>query len=556
MSEFIDELSEFLPPDWGRHQAELQISTFPRDDLFNRLTTFIRESKPTRDTSVLKDTLGHIESFGPIAALSIGPQLAISFNRELAKPYIIQCFVVALTNLVANLTVEPEMHVPVSIVIDEEIELTVWCARGISAEPLTRIWSGMVEGAVVDEIESSTTPKLYGSKERIADFIVAGAIATVPAGATFLDLMSGTGIISRKLASYYPLAANDANPYASLLTRAQPITFPSSSVAALMAEIRPLYEYEFQRLAGMLTETLEKEATFLHGDYDQTTLSAYRSFVSAPIGIPVEGPPGEDGPHRMIVSRYANAYFGVRQAAEIDSIRSAINAAVPEGSSERNLVLAGLLIAACMCMTGPHFAQPLKVSSLAAFRQVAERRARSMVWEFETAVRRLASRHPVRFPISPVTTLDWREALAKFLAGLECGARGAIYLDPPYTRLQYSRYYHVLNSLILYDYPSIEGIGRYPPRASRFSSKFEYRPGPAAREFEDIFDVCARNHLTVLLSYSDRALLPIRTLHNQLVARFSKVDVFSERIRHHSQGIKLDKHPGNVTEYLLAARNT
>jgi adenine-specific DNA-methyltransferase len=555
MSEFLDELSEFLPPGWSRQESRLQICTFPRDDLFNRLTTFIRESNSMSESPLLKYAGGDVESFGPIAALSIGPRLAVSFNRELAKPHIIQCFVAAIANAITNLPT-PETRVPVPIVVDENVELTVWSTGGISTELLTSIWRGMMNGTSVDETESSTTPKLYGSKERIADFIVAAAIATVPAGASFLDLMSGTGIISRKLASYYKLTANDANPYASVLTGAQPITFSASGVVSLMAGVRPLYEYEFQRLAGMLAEALEKEAVFLHGDYDQTSLSAYRAFVSASIGIAIEGPPARGEPHRMIVSRYANAYFGVRQAAEIDSIRSAINEALPEPSPERNLLLAALLIASCVCMTGPHFAQPLKVGSLAAFRQVAERRARSVVWEFETAVRRLASRRPVRFPISPVTTLDWREALANFVGGLGSGTLGAIYLDPPYTRLQYSRYYHVLNSLILYDYPPIEGVGRYSPRTSRFSSRFEYRPGPAAREFEDVFDACARNQLTVLLSYSDRALLPIRMLYDKLVARFTKVDVFSERIRHHSQGIKLEKHPGNVTEYLLVARNT
>src|ERR1051326_693106 len=222
MSEFVDDLSEFLPPDWGNPRG-LRVSTFPRDDLFVRLTTLIRESNSIRGASPLKDRMRGIDSFDPIAALSIGPQLVISFNRELAKPHIVQCFAAAVADAVTNLPSEPKWSMPVPIVIDEEIELTIWSTGRMDANPLKNMWSRIAKGAEPDEIEAATTPKLYGSKERIADFIVAGAIATVPPGTSFLDLMSGTGIISRKLAFHYPLAANDANPYVSLLTRAHPI---------------------------------------------------------------------------------------------------------------------------------------------------------------------------------------------------------------------------------------------------------------------------------------------------------------------------------------------
>ena len=45
-----------------------------------------------------------------------------------------------------------------------------------------------------------------------------------------------------------------------------------------------------------------------------------------------------------------------------------------------------------------------------------------------------------------------------------------IYIDPPYTNAHYSRFYHIPETLVLYDYPEIEFSGRY--RTDRFQSGF------------------------------------------------------------------------------------
>jgi hypothetical protein len=212
--------------------------------------------------------------------------------------------------------------------------------------------------------------------------------------------------------------------------------------------------------------------------------------------------------------------------------------------------MAALVTAACTCNCGPHFAQPRKLTSLKTFRDIAERRARNVIWEFELALRRLSTRRATREPV-PTTQLDWREALDLFVRHASGRRPAAVYLDPPYSKLQYSRYYHVLNVLISYDYPTIQGVGRYPPLRDRFSSRFEHRPRTAMREFEEIFRACQDQGLTLLVSYSDSGLVPIDDLTQAMSRAFGSVEVFSEHIRHHSQGVRLSKRPGLVTEYIL-----
>jgi adenine-specific DNA-methyltransferase len=50
---------------------------------------------------------------------------------------------------------------------------------------------------------------------------------------------------------------------------------------------------------------------------------------------------------------------------------------------------------------------------------------------------------------------------------------GVVYCDPPYTSDHYSRYYHIWETLVEYDYPEVAGVGRYRP--DRFSTPFSIK---------------------------------------------------------------------------------
>jgi hypothetical protein len=253
----------------------------------------------------------------------------------------------------------------------------------------------------------------------------------------------------------------------------------------------------------------------------------------------------------LCTERYSNAYFGVSQAAEIDSLRAAIETVLSATDPLRDLCLAALILAVCTCTSGPHFAQPPKLKSVKALRDIIERRARSVTWEFELALRRFADRPALSMPYAPVTTLDWRAALEKFVADLGSVRPAAVYLDPPYSKLQYSRYYHVLNVLLTYHYPSSTGVGRYPPRTQRFSSRFEYQPRVAEREFSEVFTRCSAAGLHLILSYGERGFLPVGKMIKMMTEQFSRVTVFFESIRHHSQGTPLSGSKGKIVEYIL-----
>ena len=50
-------------------------------------------------------------------------------------------------------------------------------------------------------------------------------------------------------------------------------------------------------------------------------------------------------------------------------------------------------------------------------------------------------------------------------------------VDPPYSAVQYSRFYHVLETIARRERVSVEGVGRYPPLDDRPSSAFSLITG-------------------------------------------------------------------------------
>lgn len=492
---------------------------------------------------------------GTIAAVSVADDLVVTFRRDRAQPVMIQSFIAGLFN-----ASEPLGHSSASIepvVIDLDIDLTVWTVQpaGI-ADAAARLWAQVSRDGRPEALDGLTTPSIYGNKLRIAKSLYAIAAATLPAGSPVLDVMSGTGIVTRILARRHPMTANDANPYAALLTRVQAVAFGDKGgqvASILLEELRETWTEHASELRNRYRVALETEAQFLHGELDEASVERYAEFVSDDLTAMAEGGGGVAG--NLVTARYANAYFGVSQAIEIDAIRVAIERLVAVEDQRRDLCLAALVVAACTCNSGPHFAQPRKVNSQQMLRHVVERRARNVGWEFEVALRRLASREPLHWPIGPTSQNDWRLALDDFDRATSTRNVRTVYLDPPYSKLQYSRYYHVLNVILANDYPSISGTGRYPPRSYRFSSRFEYQPAMAKREFEEIIDRCADRGIGMMISYGERGFVSIEALIELVSTTFAKVDIFSETLRHHSQGRPMSgRGGGRVKEYVLVAR--
>lgn len=491
-----------------------------------------------------------LSAFG-FAEFAVSPSVRIVVDTRAVVPAEVQSLIYVMREAEARAGV-PVAGIHATHEIDPSAGLSVTTSDSRLVETARDAWHAVRALSSVSDVESRSTPKLYGSKLRLTTLLAAAVCSNLPAGAPILDAMAGTGIVSRMLSGRFRVSVNDANAYGAVFARSQGAALMRDA-DELIERLRQVASRNYDALVGLAPARFATEADFFHGDLSDERFVKYRDFCREPVVAPSERPPS-GAPYQLCLARYANSYFGVAQCAQLDSLRAAIDEATPEATPERDLLLSALLMAATVCSTGPHFAQPRKLT-LASFRDTVERRARSVVWEFELAVRRMAARPPLRHPIEQATQGDWRDAVTRFAQGPGSRKPAAVYFDPPYSKFQYSRYYHLLNVLISYDYPSIHGVGRYPPLVDRFSSKFEHNSNPALSEFEDAFDLCRELGLRIFVSYSNRGLVTTDALVDAMSRRFAQVVEFSDEVRHHSQGTRLGDHLGYVTEFVLAARN-
>jgi adenine-specific DNA methylase len=128
-----------------------------------------------------------------------------------------------------------------------------------------------------------------------------------------------------------------------------------------------------------------------------------------------------------------------------------------------------------------------------------------------------------------------------------------VYLDPPYTADNYSRFYHVLETLVSYDYPELErrgGVltrGRYPLQENRFRSDF--CSGSRVEDaFRRVVTSCHERGAKLLISYStDTGLLtrrwhgqgeeqPARKMRQLIQETYSNVEIREQKLMHSGQG--------------------
>ncbi|MBO6559268.1 MAG: DNA adenine methylase [Nisaea sp.] len=208
----------------------------------------------------------------------------------------------------------------------------------------------------------------------------------------------------------------------------------------------------------------------------------------------------------LFTSRYADTYFGLQQVIQIDSILSAIRRAYLRNDirsdHRRWLTIAlGRAMLRTANSTG-HFAQYLK-PKVGSFKTFLRQRRRDLWFEWLSSLEEMA----------PVGTVEWRAENRTFnmdcsdlMDDLLCSdiRPSVIYADPPYTDDQYSRYYHILETLVMYDYPDIVGAGLY--RTDRFRTPYSLR-SRVAESFERLVKKISMTGADIVLSYPTNGLM-------------------------------------------------
>jgi adenine-specific DNA-methyltransferase len=265
-----------------------------------------------------------------------------------------------------------------------------------------------------------------------------------------VDLFSGSGAVSWFVAenTRTPVLANDLQEFASVLARAvigrtgplDPASVGAAWFVAANAQIwNTLIWYE--------AKALERSA----GPTKQLVAACRKLCESKPdVGT--------------IWGAYGGHYFSPSQALAIDALRNTL----PISEPARSVCLASVIIAASKCAAAPgHTAQPLSADAPSGQKSIRD------AWKHDPVLVTLRVLHELCARFSKVAGQTLTEDAVHLAKNLGPGDLAIV--DPPYSDVQYSRFYHVLETIAKGSCGDVEGRGRYPAVQLRPQSKFSRR---------------------------------------------------------------------------------
>lgn len=398
-----------------------------------------------------------------------------------------------------------------------------------------------------------------GSKANLGGSLVE-AIHTVPAkNPIILDLMTGSGAAAGAFAKHWRVFASDAQRFSTLLAKIQGGGFTTARAQSVLEAVLENARRHFSQLSSLIHRHLETEDQILTSEISQDLGSSWIRLLE---DFPIYGKNASDDgwsgarsistyredcrktPYLLFTAYYANMFFGIRQAAEIDSLRYAIDQ-INEPDA-REWALGALICAASACATtyAGHFAQPRvdpskPESILTNLGSVLEKRSLSVFHEFSARLLSLAresegTAHPVHIIEGPwQKALDWSENRLN-------NEDVVVYIDPPYTRDEYSRYYHVLETLVSYNYPMVAGKSNAPTKGDggRFRSEFFSRSSITVENaLVGIIVRIIRRNWSCALSYSSTGLVDLKTVVDRILDETSvKCRLFQTPYTYKPQG--------------------
>ena len=149
-----------------------------------------------------------------------------------------------------------------------------------------------------------------------------------------------------------------------------------------------------------------------------------------------------------------------------------------------------------------------------------------------------------------ISTREDAGILVKKLPGILGDIPDIIYLDPPYNQHPYGSNYHVLNSITLWDKPNFpEKITRGTKSAIRLDWRTERKSAynsrlKAVQEFKTLIDDISSKF--ILTSYSTEGNIPLEEMMKILGAKGSLNVVKREYVRYRVSPTRLSSKPRNV----------
>lgn len=387
--------------------------------------------------------------------------------------------------------------------------------------------------------------RYLGIKTKLLEPIKIAIDNVTPTNGSVIDLFAGSSTVAQYLMNDYTVFANDYQAYSYIAAKALIEYHSADIISTLNSEI--IFGKYYAKNKAELSKrfatplALEKELLnnigdtyygktfdeftdyFDHSAYAGHTENAHEIFSDCvayylPSEIKSYRANSKRFPYSLFTLYYGNPYFSIHQCIEIDSIKYSIDRLLEnnEINDELHSIYLSFLIY-CLNLivisVGDHFAQPQKIKPIQADLSgerdsINMRERKKIIGKKRLLVQDLYKEKLEEYkqnyisgnPANKAFNFDYKLLLAN--PEFKALNISTAYIDPPYTNAHYSRFYHIPETLVRYDYPEIEFFGRY--RTDRYQSGFCIK-SQALEEFRTLLRLCRENSLNAVISYSDTA---------------------------------------------------
>lgn len=375
--------------------------------------------------------------------------------------------------------------------------------------------------------------KYMGSKREIIDFVKESVEALDVQTPWLCDLFSGTGVVGGSFKGQYNIHANDIQAYSSILAHTYLGEFKKFSNPTRVDKIR-------QKVMVFVNQFYSKHSD-LNFEYDEfQSLADFAKVEKAQQDLMEKD--FHIGFH-LFTKFYSGTYWSFDQCVWIDSIRAV--AEQYKGKPEYYIILSSLIFAmSYTSQSTGHYAQYRDAHKESSMLDIMVYRKKELWPFFERKFIELTNSIIESPNDYKVTNLDYADCLRIVEEG------SIVYADPPYQSVHYSRFYHVLETLVKYDYPKVLYKGRY--REDRHQSPF-CKKGTVDQAFLNLYEGAKFRNSHLILSYSDTGMISlekIKSLGNQVFGQKYRTTVLEKDHKHSNMG-RSDEKQQDVKEYAV-----
>lgn len=411
--------------------------------------------------------------------------------------------------------------------------------------------------------------RYLGSKRKLVDKICNVIASKVPQGSTVLDMFAGTNCVAYGLKNRFRVYSNDVQMFSYIVAKAVLMNKRQITASETRNDLEQMYRQNLKALQSRYKKALAAESAALNLPSDQ--FRQYADFCSSfkqtsnAADCPSKAHSNDADvrrsrarlPYDLFTWYFSNNYFGLKQCLQIDSLRFAIDSLDHADEQKKDLYLCALIYSLDSCVASPgHFAQFFRPHSKESFATIAEERKKDVKGLFYATVKYLEENLASSDFDHEAWCADYTDLFnANGVFHNKMKDVDLIYADPPYTADHYSRFYHVLETLIRYDYPEAEGKGLY--RTDRFKSNFSLR-SKAYAEFERLFSSVSSLGCKLLVSYNNDGLIHPPQLMELCNRHFTQVQLDDIKYNHSNQGRRNEdcsKRRNPRKEYLVYCAN-